>query len=88
MPSRQNKGADDEMVLEKEIDTTEKYLCLQLEDNIVFPESFNSPDDEDIQEDIANKIHEADVAKETDIQMSKEVDTKEAEDALKTEQRS
>ena len=79
------KGADDEMVLEKEVG---KSLCLQLEDTSVFPESANSPDAENIQVDMADKIPEADVAKETDIQMSKEVDTKEAEDALKTEQRS
>ena len=82
MPSRQNKGADDEMVLEKEVDNTEKSLCLQLEDTIVFPESSNSPDAEDIQEDIANKIHKADVAKETNDQVSKEVNNKEAEDCL------
>ena len=73
------KGADDEMVLEKEVDNTEKSLWLQLEHTIVFPESANSPDAENIQEDIADKIPEADVAKETDVQMSKEVNTKEAE---------
>ena len=62
-----NKGADDEMVLEKEVDNTEKSLWLQLEHTIVFPESANSPDAENIQEDIADKITEADVAKETDV---------------------
>ena len=66
-----NKGADDEMVLEKEVDNTEKSLCLQIEDTIalhciVFPESASSPDAENIQEDIAHKIPEADVANETD----------------------
>ena len=79
-----NKGADDEMVLEKEVDNTEKSLCLQLEDTIVFPASANPPDAENIQEDIANKIPEADVAKETDGQVSKEVNNNEAEDCLNT----
>ena len=72
------------MVLEKEVDNIKKSLCLQLEDTFVFPESSNSPDAENIQEDIANKIPEADVAKETDDQVIKEVNNKEAEDCLNT----
>ena len=65
-----NKGADDEMALAKEVNNIETSLCLHLDDIIVLPESANPPDDENIQEDLANKIPEADVFKETDDQVS------------------
>ena len=72
------------MVLEKEVDHTETSLCLHLVNTIVLPESANPPDDANIQEDLANKIPEADVVKETDDHVSKEVNNKEAEDCLNT----
>ena len=70
--------------MEKEVDNIEKSLCLILEDTIALPESANHTEAEHIQADIANTIPEADVAKETDVQVSKEVNNKEAEDVLNT----
>ena len=54
----------------KKVDNTEKFLCLQLEDNIVHPERANPQQALYIQDDIANKTPETDVLNTSDSKMN------------------